>query len=255
MTEVEMASPNTQNRSPTTHDMNHDMTHDINHDITHVLFDMDGVLLATESIYTEVTRKIVARFGKEYGWQLKGNMIGRPAIDSARYLVQALDLPISAEQYLTERDDLLRAGFAVCDAMPGAEKLVRHLHAHHIPIAVATSSSRESFAIKTTRHRWFDLFNTVVSGDDPAITHGKPAPDIFIIAAERLGAKAENTLIFEDSPSGLEAGIKANMRVIAIPDPNMDASRYPGADLILHSIAEFAPQDYGLPAYDTPTTQ
>ncbi len=214
---------------------------------THILFDMDGVLLDTEPIYTEVTAKIVAQFGKTYDWSVKSHMIGRPALDAARYLVQTLDLPISAEDYLAQRDAMLQRGFATCSAMPGAEALVRRLHGGGVPMAVATSSSRPMVAIKTARHAWFDLFTAVVSGDDAAVAHGKPAPDIFIEAAARIGAPPASTLVFEDSPAGLAAGIAANMRVIAIPDPHMDKNRYPGADLIIASLADFSPADYGLP--------
>ena len=218
--------------------------------ITQVLFDLDGLLLDTERIYTVVTQKIVGRFGKTFDWSLKRNMIGRPAMDSARYLVEALALPISAQAYLDERNGLLRDGFAACEAMPGAEKLVRHLHRHGIPIAVATSSARDLYAVKTTRHgSWFRLFDLVVSGDDPAIARGKPAPDIFLLAASRLGGEAASTLVFEDSPLGLEAGVAAHMRVVAVPDPNMDKAHYPAADLIIDSLLEFAPQRYGLAAY------
>lgn len=211
---------------------------------------MDGLLLDTEIVYTEVTRKIVGRFGKRYDWDLKRNMIGRRAMDSARYLVRALDLPLSAEAYLAERNGMLREGFAACGAMPGAEKLVRHLRRHNIPMAVATSSNRDLFEVKTARHTaWFSLFDLVVSGDDPAVTSGKPAPDIFAIAAARLGAEPASTLVFEDSPLGLEAGIAAQMRVVAVPDPHMEKSRYPGADLIIDSLLEFAPERYGLPMF------
>ena len=220
--------------------------------VTHMLFDMDGLLLDTERTYTAVTQKIVGRFGKTFDWSIKRHMLGRPAMDSARYLVQALALPISAATYLAERNGLLREGFAACDALPGAEKLVRHLHRHAIPIAVATSSARDLFAVKITRHAaWFGLFDVVVSGDDPAIARGKPAPDIFVIAAARLGAEPGATLVFEDSPLGLEAGRAAHMRVVAVPDPNMDKACYLGADLIIDSLLEFAPEAYGLPAYKT----
>ena len=110
-----------------------------------VLFDVDGLLLDTEIVYTRVTQAIVSRFGKTFDWSIKANMIGRAESESSRYLVETLKLPITAEEYLAERNDRLKEGFAACDPMPGAERLIRHLHANGIPIAVATSSTRELF--------------------------------------------------------------------------------------------------------------
>ena len=211
------------------------------------LFDMDGLLLDTEIIYTRVTQKIVGQFDKVFDWTVKGNMIGLPSLVAARYLVSTLDLPISAEDYLEQRDHLLREQFPNCQALPGAEDLVRCLHRNQIPIAVATSSNRELFESKTSNHQhWFGLFNTVVTGDDPEIKEGKPAPDIFNIAAQRLGADPAVTLVFEDAPSGLAAGIAAGMRVIVVPDPNMDKDRYQGAEQILESLEDFKPIAFGL---------
>ncbi|MDA7971752.1 MAG: HAD-IA family hydrolase [Gammaproteobacteria bacterium] len=216
--------------------------------VTHVLFDVDGLLLDTEPVYTEATNAVVSRFGKTFDWRLKANMIGRRALDSARYLVRELELPLSAEEYLAERDVILRKTFAACDAMPGAEELVRHLHRHRIPIALATSSAWDLFDIKITRHTdWFALFDARVGGDD--VAHGKPAPDIFLEAAARIGADPASTLIFEDAPSGLAAGLAANMRVIAVPDANMDKARYRDADAVLGSLTEFSPEEYGLPGF------
>ncbi len=218
------------------------------------LFDMDGLLLDTEIIYTEVTQSIVSRFGKTFDWSIKANMIGLPAMVSAKYLVNTLQLPISAETYLQERDQLLCAKFPTCRAMPGAENLIRNLHSHAIPMAVATSSSRDLFNLKTAKHQnWFKLFNTIVTGDDPEIKHGKPAADIFNVAAKRLNANPQNTLVFEDAPSGLAAGIAAGMRVIVVPDPNMDQSRYQTAERILNSLEEFKPEEFGM-TVDLPNT-
>jgi pseudouridine-5'-monophosphatase len=211
------------------------------------LFDMDGLLLDTEIIYTRVTQKIVGHFGKVFDWSVKGNMIGLPSLVAARYLVSTLDLPISAENYLEQRDQYLRKQFPDCQALPGAEALVRRLHRNKIPIAVATSSNRELFESKTSNHQhWFKLFNTVVTGDDPEVREGKPAPDIFNVAARRLNANPAATLVFEDAPSGLAAGIAAGMRVIVVPDPNMDKDRYQGAEQILGTLEDFDPVAFGL---------
>lgn len=214
-----------------------------------VIFDMDGVLLDTETLYTEATQQIVARFGKTFDWRIKADLIGRPAMESARHLVDALQLPMRPEDYLAERDAILHTRFAECDAMPGAEKLVRHLHAHQVPIAVATSSSRALFAVKSGGHSWFRLFNAVVCADDAEVKRGKPAPDIFLAAAGRLGVAPAAALVFEDAPAGLQAGLAAGMRVVAVPDAAMDKTRYAGAEEVLAGFAEFVPGKYGLPRW------
>jgi len=216
-----------------------------------ILFDVDGLLLNTEIVYTNVTSEIVGRYGKRFDWSLKANMIGCAELESARYLVGALDLPISPEEYLADRNAMLRAGLARCDAMPGAERLVRHLKRHGVPIAVATSSTMELFKIKKSRHTdWFALFDATVTGSSPEVTRAKPAPDIFNAAASKLGARSDATLVFEDAPSGLAAGQAAGMRVIVVPDPNMDRGRYAGATEILDSLEDFEPEKYGLPGFD-----
>ena len=219
-------------------------------EIGFVLFDVDGLLLDTEIIYTEVTQEIVSRYGKTFDWSIKANMIGRAEIESSRYLVETLELPMTPEEYLEERNDKLRAGFASCGAMPGAEKLVRHLHQHQVPIAVATSSTEELFDIKRSGHTaWFDLFDAYITSDHNDVKAAKPAPDIFLAAGKSLGAIAQSTLIFEDAPSGLAAGIAAGMHVVAVPDPNMDKSRYQGATQVLDSLKSFVPGQYHLPSY------
>lgn len=218
--------------------------------ISHVLFDMDGLLLDTEIVYTQATQRIVGRFGKVFDWSIKANMIGRPSTDSARYLVDALALPISAESYLRERDVLLRKAFPFCRSLPGAKELVKHLSVHGVPIAVATSSNRDLFEIKTKNHSWFSLFNAIVTADEPEIKEGKPAPDVFLTAAQRIGAPPKATLVFEDAPSGLTAAKAAGMRAVVVPDPNMDKARYFGADLIIDSLMEFAPEEFGLPPFE-----
>ena len=214
---------------------------------SYALFDMDGLLLDTEIIYTKVTQSIVGRYDKLFDWSIKANMIGRPAIDSARYLVQQLDLPITAQDYLDERNSLLEVEFGNCEALPGAENLIRELHHRAIPIALASSSSYKHYQIKTSKHRhWFDLFDAVITGDNPEIKNGKPAPDIFLHAASELGAQINETVVFEDAPSGLQAGKSAGMQVVVVPNPQMDRSRFPQADYILSSLEDFDLSLFGL---------
>lgn len=217
-----------------------------------VIFDMDGLLLDTEGIYTEVTQIIAQRYGRTFDWSIKQNIIGRGAADLARYVVQALDLPISAEEFLQVREPLMQERFPLALAMPGARELVEHLQANNIKIAVGTSSSSQSFAQKTTLHRdWFALFDTIVTADDPEVGAAKPAPDIFLTAARRLGVAPEDCLVFEDSPFGVTAAKAAGMTAVAVPDAAMADEKYAHADSILRSLKAFSLQAYGLPALET----
>jgi pseudouridine-5'-monophosphatase len=204
---------------------------------THVIFDMDGVLLETEPLYTEATQQIVARFGKTFDWSVKADMIGRPEMDAARHLVDALGLPITPEQYLAERAAMFETLMPTAAARPGARALVEALTAAGVPQAVATSSARPLFELKTTRHRaWFARFDCIVCGDDPRVVRGKPAPDIFLVAAADLGAAPGTCVVVEDAPAGVAAARAAGMRVVAAPDPAMDRTRYADADLVVGGL-------------------
>jgi pseudouridine 5'-phosphatase len=215
--------------------------------VRHAIFDMDGVLLDTERCYTAASAAILGRFGKTYDWSVKEMVMGRPALEAARYVVEALELPLTPEAYLEQREALLLPLVAQAAALPGAEELTRELHRHGVPMAVATSTHRRLYERKSDPHRrWFGVFSAVVCGDDQDVARGKPAPDIFLVAAERIGARPSSCVVVEDSPAGVEAALAAGMRVVAVPDPHMDRARYAGADFIVDSLAECTLEDLGL---------
>lgn len=213
-----------------------------------VIFDMDGLLLDTEGVYTEVTDLIAKRYGKSFDWALKQNTIGRGARDLSEYVINALELPLSVDEFLEVRQPMLDERFPLALPMPGAEALVRHLAASGIPIAVGTSSSIHYFHAKTERHQaWFELFETVVTADHPEVGAAKPAPDIFLVAASKLGVDPADCLVFEDSPFGVTAAKAAGMYAVAVPDSHMPLEQYEHADLVLGSLADFPLQAWGLP--------
>jgi pseudouridine-5'-monophosphatase len=186
---------------------------------THVLFDLDGVLLDTERLYTEATQAVVGRFGKTFTWAIKREAMGRDAHVSARIVLERLGVPLTSGEFLAERGPILEGLVARCRAMEGAEGFVRRLVDMGVPVAVATSSDRRLYELKVRSHPWFDLFDAVVCGDDPRVFAKKPAPDIFLVAARDLGAEPARCLVFEDSLAGVEAALAAGMRVVALPDP------------------------------------
>ena len=224
--------------------------------ITHVIFDMDGVLLDTETIYYEATKEILQRFGKTFDFNIRSRMMGRPALDSANILVEATGIPMTPAEYLEARDQLQTERFKTCKLLPGVLRLVQHLEKHRIPIAVATSSCKLPFEYKTNHNRHlFDLFDVVVTFDNPNVIRGKPAPDIYLEAQRQLASNkslslsSDTALVFEDTLSGMRAALAAGMSVVLLPDPQLQDAEMFDAHEILASMELFRPDTWNLPSY------
>ncbi|XP_035724611.1 pseudouridine-5'-phosphatase-like [Vespa mandarinia] len=221
--------------------------------VTHCIFDMDGLLLDTEVLYSKVFNQISQKYGKEYTWEHKIKIMGFKSNESANAIVDMLELPISGSEFENQLAAIYADVFSKCNLMPGAERLLKHLKNNNIPIALATSSAKTTSDIKT--QRWehiFDMFHhKVYGGTDPEVKKGKPHPDIFLIAAQRFPDKPEPSkcLVFEDSPNGVEAGIAAGMQVVMVPDPLLDKKYLENATIVLKSLDDFRPELFGLPPY------
>lgn len=221
--------------------------------VTHCIFDMDGLLLDTERLYTEVTQSIADPYGKTFTWEIKQSVMGLQRDPAAAAIVRALDLPMTPEEYVRVSTEKINQLMANAQLMPGAERLVRHLHQNNIPIALATSSGADSVEVKTRNHQeLFGLFNHKVMGSsDAEVKEGKPAPDIFLVAAKRFpdSPSPSQCLVFEDAPNGVTAGISAGMQVVMVPDPHISEEQRKHATVVLESLEDFKPELFGLPAF------
>lgn len=203
-----------------------------------VLFDMDGVLLDTEPLYTVAYDRLLNPHGASLDPTTKLEIMGRPAIKSAAHVIQKFSIPMTPEEFLERRKPVLEELFSDAPAVPGAEEFVRSLSERGIPVAVATSTGRKLFEKKTSKHEWFSLFNAIVCGDDEVVENPKPAPDIFLAAAAKVDVPAVQCAVFEDSPTGVLAGEASGARTFALVREPTDLSRYEKAFRVVGAFSE-----------------
>lgn len=209
------------------------------HHIRAVIFDFDGLLVDSEPVQVEAWRQYLRRFGKELHADLLARMYGRRLVDASLEVVRALELPVTAAEVAEQRDAVfLTMVPGAIRAKPGAAGAITELTARNVPIALATSGHRRYVDLALESAGLPRTFRAEVTGE--MVERGKPAPDTFLLAAERLGVPVEVCLVVEDSPNGVRAALNAGMVCIAIPD---DRSAAPpnGASLVLESLAELVP--------------
>ena len=198
-----------------------------------VIFDLDGTLLDTEPLYTEATNQVIAPFGKTFDISLKRKIMGGAARVSAAMVIEALELPLSVDEFLNQRAVLLDELFATAPEIPGAGAFIDFLNQRNIPIGLATSSEQRLTEIKLSGHSWQNHFSKVICGDDGRLENSKPAPDIFLLCASALSVPADQCMAVEDSPNGLAAGLAANMTMLAIDSPYVNAGDLDAAAAIV----------------------
>jgi HAD superfamily hydrolase (TIGR01509 family) len=206
-----------------------------------VVFDLDGVLLASEEVWDAVRERYVRERGGRYDEEVQRAMMGMSAPEWSRYLHEEAgvpDEPDAINRDVVER--MLEAYRSKLPLLPGAEEAVQRT-ADACPLALASSSNREVFEAVLELAGLTDCFRATVSSEE--VEHGKPAPDVYLEAARRLGVAPERCAAVEDSHAGIRSAKAAGMRVIAIPNASYppDEEALHLADVVLESLDQLTP--------------
>lgn len=182
-----------------------------------VAFDLDGLIFNTEEIFSAAAKQMVVERRKlAMPPDLFKNMMGRRAPESIGVMKRMLDLPESVEALIEEAWSLF---FGLLDErlapMPGLFDLLSHLEACAIPKAVATSSPRAYLERVMNRFELLPRFEFALTAED--VVHGKPNPEIYLKAAERLGVSPREMLVLEDSETGSRAAAAAGAFIVSVP--------------------------------------
>lgn len=207
------------------------------HAIRGVAFDMDGLMVNTEELYSEVGEIILSRRGRRFTKELKQAMMGLPGPKAFGLMIEREHLCDTPTQLALESDEVFVELLPQkLQTLPGLEQLVDRLDALQLPRCIATSSphhfARQVLEIIGMRER----FDFVVTAED--VEHGKPAPDIYLTAAQRLGIEPPQMLVLEDSHHGSRAGIRSGACTVAVPGEHSADQDFSGVYFQAESLAD-----------------
>eukprot|EP01066_Platyproteum_vivax_P012337 Platyproteum_vivax@DN5605_c0_g1_i2.p1 len=190
------------------------------------LFDLDGTMIDYEGPSHQALNAPLKKLNKAVDWDLHSKILGTPPTYWAPFILKELDITtITPDQYLDGYYDEINELYASITELEGIRDIMYGLKKKGLKIAIATSSHSHSFIKKMAIHPVLvEVADVVITGDDPEIGEGKPAPDIFLLAAKRLHLNPVDCVVFEDAPAGITAGLRAEMHVAAIRDARFQLS-------------------------------
>lgn len=202
-----------------------------------VVFDLDGLMFNTEDLYEEVGAQLLARRGKMFSPELLDQLMGRPSPVALEIMIRWHNLNASVEQLEAETDALFPA---ILDArlapMPGLMPLLDCLDHAGIPAGIATGSGRSFATDVLSRFGLEDRFQFLLTAED--VVHGKPDPEIYRMACQRLELPPPVVMVLEDSEFGCRAAIAAGTFAVAVPGPHSHRHNFDGTRFIADSLED-----------------
>ena len=201
-----------------------------------VLFDMDGVIIDSEPLWSEAEKQLLARRNLRYSPELKEVLIGRDSREAVSLLMAYYNLSERLDEIIEERNQLITGLFReFLQPITSALGLVRSVRDSAIKTALASSSPRHLIELVLDKLKIAGLFDCILSGEK--VERGKPAPDIYLRAARELGVQPSNCLVVEDAPIGVAAAKAAGMSCLAI-STSASHSALVLADLVVGDLGE-----------------
>ena len=202
-----------------------------------VAFDLDGLMLNTEEVYSQTGTEILSRRGKRPAPDLFHRMMGLRAREALQVMIDVMDLSDTIDQLQSETDEIFgRIIETHLQPMPGLFDLLERIESQELPRSVATSSSRGYLEDLLGRFDLLERFDFTLTAED--VTHGKPHPEIYLTAAERMGVDPQNMLVLEDSEAGTRAAAAAGAHVVAVPHEHSARQDFTHAAAVAESLTD-----------------
>ncbi|MEX0718119.1 MAG: HAD family phosphatase [Planctomycetaceae bacterium] len=205
--------------------------------IVAVVFDLDGLMFNTEEVFNRAGRELLRRRGQEMSEQLLSAMMGRRAPEAFAILIATLGLRETVEELMAESDAIFNAMLHQHIApMPGLFELLAVIEKRGLPKGVATSSGRAYLEDVLGRFDLLERFPLTLAAED--VTRGKPHPEIYLTAADRLGVAPAEMLVLEDSEAGTKAAAAAGAVAVSVPHLHSAAHDFSPAAFVADSLID-----------------
>lgn len=202
-----------------------------------LIFDMDGVLIDSEPLHLLAYQRYLADFGLTFLEEDNHNFLGMKDLDCAKHLLKRHKLEMTAIEFVQRKEAVLHQLFKEqLQVQPGVLQTLEKTSQLQIPTAIASSATMPTIELVVELTGTRKYFQYLCSGDE--VPNGKPAPDVFLLAAQRLGQNPSECLVIEDTFNGVCAAKAAGMMCIAIPCQATRHQDFAHADLVLSGMAE-----------------
>jgi len=202
------------------------------------IFDLDGLMIESERIHFDAMETLLARYSKKPVQEWFKDMIGMDNMECAEFVIAQTSLPISSVQFnelvyeiINERSP------GIFTPKHGLLSLINDLVARDIKLGVASNSRSDYVTTALATMKVIDKFECILTSDD--VKNAKPAPDMYLAAAQCLGVPPQNCMGVEDSPHGMKAALNAGMSCVVVPNSSLKEADFPGATYIYSSLEEF----------------
>jgi len=205
-----------------------------------IIYDMDDLMVNSDPLHAIAWERLLKNFNHKFSdlpEELRSKFTGMRVIDICKEIIDTLELNTDLESFYNKRIQLfLEIIKNELEAMPGLIESLKLFKSNNFKIALASSGAKQYIDLVLERFNISQYFDVIISGD--CVQTGKPDPETYIVASEKLGYRPEECVVLEDAKNGIESAINAGCKCIAIVNPNTPPQDHSKADMILNSLQE-----------------
>lgn len=201
-----------------------------------VIFDLDGLMVDTEPLHYKAYANVLGDLGVSYSVEDNAQYLGMQDSDQSKDMIQRYGLSVAVEELVRRKAEVYKGLLGEIKPRPGLSEVLHYLQGEGYRKAIASGSALVEIQTIAKALKVEPFFDGYFSSEQ--VEHGKPAPDLFLYAAENINTPPSNCLVLEDTPKGIEAAVRAGMSCYAIPSNETKGMDFQKATRVMESLSD-----------------